>query len=236
MWPRATSSIESAITSRLTERGLHPLGAHRDAVGDRDGVELHRRAAGGADAVLHLLGEAPQVEVAGHRLGPGVRDADDRLGERLVVEADPVQVGARGGPVGALEDGAAPEPPAVGHEARAPADPVSPRSAAAAALPLGEPPEVAPDAAGVHLPARQVHVRELIRRRSSPVSAIHLASTSSEAGRREPEMAVADVGELDAVLAQQPAAGGHVGHDRLVRVDQVGVGGPRARSACRAPG
>ena len=31
------------------QRGLHPLGAHRDAVGDRDRVELHRRAAGLAD-------------------------------------------------------------------------------------------------------------------------------------------------------------------------------------------
>ena len=36
------------------ERGAHPFGAHRDAVGDRDGVELHRRAAGGADAFLDV--------------------------------------------------------------------------------------------------------------------------------------------------------------------------------------
>src|ERR1043166_5429389 len=108
--PRATSSIESAITSRLTsdaripslpivmpseietvlnsigvpaaarmpsltcaassrigdhlaahERRAHPLAAHRDAVGDRDGVELHRRAAGGADAALDVRGELAQV-------------------------------------------------------------------------------------------------------------------------------------------------------------------------------
>ena len=30
-------------------------------------------------------------------------DADDRLGERLVVEADALELGARGGAVGALE-------------------------------------------------------------------------------------------------------------------------------------
>ncbi len=50
----ATSSIESAITSREIERGAHALGAHRDAVGDRDRVELDRRAARGADAVLDV--------------------------------------------------------------------------------------------------------------------------------------------------------------------------------------
>ena len=76
------------------ERGLHPLGAHRDPVGDRDRVELHRRAAGSADAALDVLGEAAQVEVAGHRLGPGVGDADRRLRQRVVVEADALHVGA----------------------------------------------------------------------------------------------------------------------------------------------
>ena len=34
------------------QRGLHPLGPHRDPVRDRDGVELHRRPAGGAHALL----------------------------------------------------------------------------------------------------------------------------------------------------------------------------------------
>ena len=52
------------------------------------GVELHRRAAGGADALLDLRGERAQVEVARHRLDPGRGDADDRLGQRLVVVAD----------------------------------------------------------------------------------------------------------------------------------------------------
>ena len=34
------------------ERGLHALGAHGDAVGDGDGVELHGGSAGFADALL----------------------------------------------------------------------------------------------------------------------------------------------------------------------------------------
>ena len=86
------------------ERGLHALGAHGDPVGDRDRVELHRGAAGGADAVLHALGQAAQVEVARHRLGPGVGDADDRPAQGVVVEADALEVGAGRGPVRALED------------------------------------------------------------------------------------------------------------------------------------
>ena len=88
------------------QRGLHPLGSHRDPVRDRDGVELQRRAAGGADALLDVLGEPAQVEVAGVRLGPGVGDADRRPAQGVVVVADALHVGARVGPVGAVEDGA----------------------------------------------------------------------------------------------------------------------------------
>ena len=105
-WPRATSSIESAMTSRLTRLVFMPARPHRHAVGDRDRVELHRRAAGLADALLDLRGERAVGEVARHRLDPAVGDADDRLGERLGVEADAVQVGARGGAGGALGEGA----------------------------------------------------------------------------------------------------------------------------------
>src|SRR5262245_16365546 len=39
------------------------------------------------------------------------------------------------------------------------------------------------------------------------------------------------VGELDAVLAEQLPVLGHVGDDRLVRVDEIGVGGARAAIA-----
>src|SRR6266850_665020 len=68
------------------ERGLHPFRPHRDAVRDGNRVELHRRAAGGPNTLLHLLGQPSLVQVAGHRLDPGGRDADQRLGEVLVRE------------------------------------------------------------------------------------------------------------------------------------------------------
>ena len=70
-----------------------------------------------------------------------------------------------------------------------------------------------------------------IRRRSSPLSAIHLASTSSESGSRVEPYGPRLVGELDAVLVQQPARLRQVGHDRLVRVDEVGVAVRRAGRA-----
>ena len=62
------------------QRGLHALMAHRDAVGDGDGGEFARRAAGCRDALLGRLGLARQRDVAGRRLVPGGDDADDRLG------------------------------------------------------------------------------------------------------------------------------------------------------------
>ena len=77
------------------ERRAHALGAHRDAVGDRDRVELHRRAAGGADAGLHVLGEVAQVVVARADLDPRVGDADERLLQIGVGEADGLQHRAR---------------------------------------------------------------------------------------------------------------------------------------------
>ena len=47
------------------EARLHPAGAHRDHTRDRDRVELHRRRAGLADALLDLGGERAQVELHG---------------------------------------------------------------------------------------------------------------------------------------------------------------------------
>ena len=51
-------------------------------------------------------GQAAQVEVAGHRLDPRRGDADDRLGEVLVGEPDPLQVRAGGRALEALGQGA----------------------------------------------------------------------------------------------------------------------------------
>jgi hypothetical protein len=65
-----TVSTESAMTSRRHQRGAHALVAHRDAVGHRDGVELDREAAGVAHALLGLLGEPVERQVAGGDLVP----------------------------------------------------------------------------------------------------------------------------------------------------------------------
>ena len=84
------------------ERGFHAFGAHGDAVGDGDGVELHGRAAGFADALLDGLGYVAEVEVAGADLGPGVGDADDGLVEVFFGEADAAEHGAGCGAGGAF--------------------------------------------------------------------------------------------------------------------------------------
>ena len=64
---------------------------------NRDGVDLHRRAAGLADAAHDVLGEIAVGEVAGHGADPVVGDHDQGFGEGFVVVADGVELGARGG-------------------------------------------------------------------------------------------------------------------------------------------
>jgi len=81
------------------ERRLHTFGAHGFAVGDGDGVELHRSASGRANTFLHLGGKAAQVEVAGHGLDPGVGYGDEGLGKIFVGEADGFVHGAGACPV-----------------------------------------------------------------------------------------------------------------------------------------
>ncbi len=68
------------------ERRSHPGRSHRDAVGNRDRVEFHRRAARRADACLHRHREVAQVEIAWTDLDPGVRHADDGLLEVVARE------------------------------------------------------------------------------------------------------------------------------------------------------
>ena len=89
------------------ERRAHALGPHRDAVGDGDRVELHRRPARLADAALDVLGERTLVQVARHRLDPARRDADDRTRQVLVGEAGALQHRARRRAVGAVGEGRA---------------------------------------------------------------------------------------------------------------------------------
>ena len=97
------------------ERPFHALGAHHHAVADGDGVELHGRRAGRPDALLHPLRQAAQVEVARHRLRPGVRDGDQRARQLLGGEPDRLEHRARGGAVGTLGQRAALVSLVVGH-------------------------------------------------------------------------------------------------------------------------
>ena len=86
------------------QRRAHPLGPHADAVGDDDGVELDGRAAGGADAFLDLGAQLTQMQVARRRVGPGVRDRDQRLVQVRVVEPGRLQHRPRGRARDALLD------------------------------------------------------------------------------------------------------------------------------------
>ena len=74
------------------QRSLHALGAHRDPVGDGDGVDLHRGATGLADALHDILRELAVREIAGHRADPGVRDHHQRSPQVVGHEADRVQL------------------------------------------------------------------------------------------------------------------------------------------------
>ena len=87
------------------ERGLHALGAHGDAVGDGDGVELHGGSASFADALLYGGGYIAEMKVAGADLGPGVGYANDWLVQVFFGETYSAQVGAGGGAVGAFGEG-----------------------------------------------------------------------------------------------------------------------------------
>ena len=78
------------------QRCPHSLRAHCDAVGNGNGVELQRRATGFADASFHVFSEFAQVIVAWPDFNPGVRDADQRLLEVGIVEADRLEHRARG--------------------------------------------------------------------------------------------------------------------------------------------
>ena len=107
MLPRATSSIESAITSRLTSEARMPaepivMPSEIETVLNSIGVPPAARMPS-----LSRGGELAQVEVARADLGPGVGDADDRPGERVAVEARRAQHRARRGAARALGDAAA---------------------------------------------------------------------------------------------------------------------------------
>src|SRR6185437_5526415 len=89
------------------ERRAHAFGAHGLAVADRDGVELHRRAACGAYAFLHLGGQAAQMKVAGHGFDPRVRDPDQRLLQVFAGKSDRFEHGTGASAIPAVRNIAA---------------------------------------------------------------------------------------------------------------------------------
>jgi hypothetical protein len=70
------------------QRGLHSFRAHGDAIADGDGVELHRRAAGFANAARDVHRQFAQMEVAGHGADPRIGDSDNGLFQILVSKSD----------------------------------------------------------------------------------------------------------------------------------------------------
>ena len=86
------------------QRIAHARRAHRNAVRDGDGIEQHALAAGGIGAGCRLARQLGDVHVAGGEIGPGRGDADLRLGEILIGEADRAQHGARGRLLDAVHD------------------------------------------------------------------------------------------------------------------------------------
>ena len=82
----------------------HTLRAHADAVGDGDCVEINGLAASGVDALLRVLAEFAEVDVARRHVAGGRGDGDLGFFEIFVGEADGAQHGAGGGAVMAVDD------------------------------------------------------------------------------------------------------------------------------------
>ncbi len=80
--------------------------AHRDAVVDRDRVELLGDAAGRLDLARNQLAEILQMDVAGHELGERVDHRDDRLAEIAILHAGGAPQAAGAGHVAAVGGGA----------------------------------------------------------------------------------------------------------------------------------
>ena len=79
--------------------------SHRDAVVDRDRVELARDSARRVDRLADDLTHRLEVRMAGHELRVGVGDGDDRLAEILAGDAGGAQQRASTGHVAPARDG-----------------------------------------------------------------------------------------------------------------------------------
>jgi hypothetical protein len=100
----ALDHVLDGVGDHLTrrQRVQHPAVAHGDAVVDGDGVELARDPAGLAHGARHQLAQLLEVHVAGHELGVGVGDRDERLAEVGVGQAGGAPEGSRPGGVATL--------------------------------------------------------------------------------------------------------------------------------------
>ena len=100
--------VLDAVGDQLARRQRieHAAVAHGDAVIDRDGVEFLGHAARRLDLARHQLAQVLQVHVAGHELGEGVDNGDDRLAEVAVLHAGGAPQGAGAGHVAAVGGGA----------------------------------------------------------------------------------------------------------------------------------
>jgi hypothetical protein len=83
--------ISDHLTGR--QRRLHALVTHGDAIGDRDGAELARGAAGGRHALLDRLSLAHERDVARRGFVPAGGDADERLMDLLPSQTHGVVIG-----------------------------------------------------------------------------------------------------------------------------------------------
>ncbi len=93
----ATTDQFNGIGDDLTahQRGLHPFGAHRYAVTDSYGIELHWRTTGRAYALFHFDRKVAQVVVTGHRFNPGIGYANNRASQVVIGKADAFKHSAR---------------------------------------------------------------------------------------------------------------------------------------------
>jgi len=78
-----------------------------DAVSNRNGIELDRRAAGGADAGTGMFGQLAQIQIARRDVRPGMHHGDHRLGDVGIAQSGGAQHGARRGAVRSGFDGVA---------------------------------------------------------------------------------------------------------------------------------
>ena len=158
------------------------------------------------------------------------------LAQRLAVEADRAEVLARGGPLGPVGQRAAAVlevEPVGAHGKQARSGRRGRAARQALALPLAQAPEVAADLPRIDLPPGQMHVGALDQPPLVAGQRHPLGQHVVGVGQARAAVGPGLVGEVDAVLVQQPARLRQVADDRLVRVDEVGV--RRAGQAVAAP-